>query len=166
MLRTFPLAVAFLVLALLSPSASHAYGPWEIGRAQTVAAKAWPASPCAGQRVTVIRDETFVAPANQQNTRGLAAYVAMDTNHGLLEGCTVHLTPSTDDDPWPTICTTMLHEYGHLAGHGHTPTGLMRADGLYVDPRCEDRGRPYLGMAPSRAYVRLRAAEKMFGVEH
>jgi hypothetical protein len=63
---------------------------------------------------------------------------------------------------WEPFCSLVLHETGHLAGAQHSDRGVMAPEAVFekesgtvnghrakprwtgTDPRCRDRGRPYL----------------------
>lgn len=141
--------VAMLVLLVSTP----ANAGWKIDRATAIAATVW-VNPCPGGvefRWTPLPDG--VAAADAANCR-----LWIGTRQGKIE--------------WPAWCTTIIHEYGHLAGfrdpsnqadpdHSHDPRSVMfayahpvKGSGVVngrrvvtwsgVDPRCRDRGRPYL----------------------
>lgn len=156
-LRGLILAVA--VLALARPTTSHAYGAWEVGRAKAVANAAWPDSPCAKTTTTVIEAPSGARAADGEDSGRFYAWVQWDALGALSEGCTVHLSVRLRDEPWSVVCTVMIHEYGHLAGHDHEAAGIMSAAYAQheTDPRCADRGRPFLGMRTSRAYRAVKA---------
>jgi hypothetical protein len=60
--------------------------------------------------------------------------------------CRVELNREVWDDPgwreavyaWPWLCTLVVHEYGHLAGHGHAadPGDVMHTTIERVAPEC------------------------------
>jgi hypothetical protein len=67
--------------------------------------------------------------------------------------CAVRLR--TQSLSWADICVITLHEAGHLANfrdsanvadpvHSLNPRSVMHSPMMRVDPRCRDRGRPYL----------------------
>src|ERR1044072_1905910 len=99
MLRPVPLALLFTLFALAAPAASHAYGPWEGGRAHAGAAKSCPDSPCAKSRVTVVQDAPGTALPDGTSTASLWGYVLWDAPGHLSEGCTVHVTAAVSEHP-------------------------------------------------------------------
>lgn len=72
-------------------------------RAQEIAAAAW-GNPCGG--------------AVQVEKVSLGLGVAAEAVEG---GCTVYFNTDADWN-WPDYCSVMVHEYGHLAGYGHSTT--------------------------------------------
>jgi hypothetical protein len=70
---------------------------------------------------------------------------------------------------WPWLCTLVVHEYGHLAGHGHAddPADIMHATIERVAPECDDPAPPprSRATAPARAALpvtkRLAIAERL-----
>ena len=77
--------------------------------------------------------------------------------------CNVYIDTTIGARYWEPFCTTVIHETGHVAGLGHSdnPRSVMRANSTFVeiagtakgkftsrwygvDPRCRDRGRPYM----------------------
>jgi hypothetical protein len=148
-MRRATLIGLLIVLGLSSsPSAAQA-GVWELGRAQAVAGKAW-GYPCSGRPEFVYSDKfagTYDAWVNFQ-----------DVNNVAVPECRIHLDTSMRDAPWSQVCRVVLHEYGHLAGiysHSSDPANIMY-ERPPDDPRCERRGRPFLGLAEPRT-AKLRA---------
>lgn len=147
MLRFFTaLAVGFVLLAV--PSSASA--GWKIDRATAIAAQVWK-SPCGGQ-VTL----RWAEPPAGLEWNGAWAYP---------EACVIEFNLRVHLD-WPRFCHIMIHEYGHLAGAGHStnPRSVM-ADQLHTEPRrvrtvdgwvwwpylrtdrrCAGRGVRYLGL--------------------
>lgn len=148
-------ALAALIVASLLPGA--AYAGWRTDRAQTIAATVWH-NPC---------DTSVTIRWAPQPRVGALAW-------SFPEACTIYLA-SDRPQSWPELCTSMIHEYGHLAGyrdpanptdptHSANPGSVMRATTDYqlgqvtirgrtittvavgADRRCHDRGRPYLHM--------------------
>lgn len=105
---------------------------WMIDRAKVVAANAFP-NGC----VDVVIE--FAVPADPM----VAAWT-----RPMIEPCRVWFRVEAYRY-WPVFCTTMVHEYGHLAGYGHGP-GIMSA---FLDknfwPGCRDRGRALVGLRPA-----------------
>jgi hypothetical protein len=68
---------------------------------------------------------------------------------------------------WPWLCTLVVHEYGHLAGHGHVddPNHIMHATIERIAPECEhapvaERALVSARPAKARASERLRRTER------
>lgn len=110
---------------------------WQAGRAQAIARAVWH-NPCNGA-VDLAWDVTDPA---------LEGYVSLTD-----EPCTVHLRPGYAS--WGELCTTVIHEYGHVAGfrdmtntddvyHSRNPDSVMYPVYGGPDPRCAQRGRPFL----------------------
>jgi hypothetical protein len=151
-------AIVALVAAMLNVSTAHA--GWKIDRAKAIAAKAWN-DPCDGNVVLRWADQPHGVHWGVMWTRGYDCEIGISNTRPLA---------------WEEFCTTLLHEYGHLAGfrdplnvgeewHSRNPRSVMYADNpivrdegtdehgvtrVYwhgVDRRCRDRGRPYLGLS-------------------
>ena len=58
------------------------------------------------------------------------------------EGCRVVLNSARSWN-WDMLCTTVVHEYGHLAGHGHSDDQASPMHATYA--------RPYPGCVRGRA---------------
>lgn len=147
MLRPVPLALLFILFALLTPAASHAASPagWEYGRAAAVALRVWQGQvPCT--ELSIVRDAPGATAPGGASTAGFWGYVMTAPDGRPAEPCTLHLTADAQAQAWPAICTTVLHEVGHLAGRQHTVHGLMAPVYEQPDPRCAHRGRPVLGL--------------------
>jgi hypothetical protein len=158
LLAKLPIAV-LLALAVVP---AEARAGWKIDRAQTIAATVWRYQP-----PVTLRWARLPAPAMAD-----ASTATVWLNIGPRE-----------DSEWAPFCTTMIHEYGHLAGfrdpsnvadpqHSHNPRSVMFGGAkldrhtvhvlggattttwVGMDPRCRDRGRPYLmahGLLTSRS---------------
>lgn len=146
------------LLALLT-AATPAQAGWKIDRATAIARVVWH-HPC--------EDHVTLKWGGAD----------MDGGDALAEAdpaqCTIWLVDySRYAMDWPVFCTTVIHEYGHLAGyrdplntgdpyHSHNADSVMSAFGVVnkhvvhvaggktttiwtgVDPRCARNGRPYL----------------------
>lgn len=148
------LAVTLLAFAL---GAVPAQAGWRVQRAQAIAAQVWH-HPC----------EDHVTLSWGVTPDGVVAQAFVDRCEVLF---------STEATPWVSFCTTMIHEYGHLAGyrdptniadplHSSDPHSVMAQNTvemhetvlrpgrkpLYIyrgiDRRCADNGRTYLDMTP------------------
>lgn len=138
--------IALTLLALLlAPGVAHAVIP---PGAPEVARAVWPESPCAGreqvEEVPIVLGEPSYAGA---------AFVAT---------CRVEVRA---DLPLAVACTTLVHEFGHLAGYGHPDTGptpldhraavMLPVPALW--PSCAALGAPYV-LAKDHAVGALRRA--------
>jgi hypothetical protein len=144
------LPILFLFVLITPP----AQAGWKIDRAKAIAAKVWH-DPCNGD-VTISWGYTYDAVAYAGN-------------------CAIVLDEDTTTD-FVSLCSTIIHEYGHLAGftdptntedpyHSSNPNSIMHQDTFSIidrsggyptyynmDRRCRGRGRPYLGLGPSRLH--------------
>ena len=55
-------------------------------------------------------------------------YLSSDTLGGTTGRCIVHMNRREPGWSWYKLCWTMIHEYGHIVGYGHTwkPNAIMR----------------------------------------
>lgn len=120
--RGLALTVAIVLTALGGGSSALASAATqEAHDAQTVAEGVF-GSPCSGPitvRFHPLRSDTL----------GMARWDGMwDVPPAEREGCTVLLNSRKTWD-WRKLCTTVVHEYGHLAGHHHSERkdSVMRA---------------------------------------
>ena len=84
-------------------------------RATAIAAKVWN-NPCDGN----------VALKWVDMPVGMAAYVNVWLDTGKSD-CTVNFNVNQRSN-WVEFCSTMIHEYGHVAGYRH-PVGVRMANG-------------------------------------
>lgn len=87
--------------------------------AQTVAAGYWGPPPCGQPTYEITADEArYPAPVIPGTINVAAANPA--TCHVILKPLVV---------TWDVTCIVVMHEYGHLMGHGHAPdpTNIMHA---------------------------------------
>lgn len=134
------MAMAFL------PATANA--GWKLNRAKAIAAIVWH-HPC-DDHVTVGWADLSGVPVDSVDTAAAAA-----ANVALCR-----VTFSVDRSmTWDEFCTSMIHEYGHLAGyrdplnigdpyHSHSAWSVMFANGILGslggDPRCRQLGHVYL----------------------
>jgi hypothetical protein len=66
--------------------------------------------------------------------------------------------------PWGKLCTTTIHEWGHLTSHGHSDNPLSVMFSIYhgTDARCQDYGGPYISSHRCRD-PRLTSQRKALG---
>lgn len=179
------LAVALGSLALSGSARSADSGPPAdlLANALARAARYWQATPCGG-RFSVQPDRaltesivygwaTFDVPPGSPSD--LSPPPASYTN------CVIHLngmwfgTRRQDTEEWWSFCITIVHEYGHLLGHGHTlpprPHDVMNAQPLLWGslPMCGDRpseryghvgGGELGGRSPASASIRRAARSR------
>jgi hypothetical protein len=107
----------------------------EVQRAQWIAVGHWGVDPCGGQVALVwgVLDKTLNAQSSWANP--IAAY----GNSAANSDCHITLNGLQSYD-WPMLCTVIVHEYGHLAGHQHTtdPNDVMYP--FYVKPLADCAG--------------------------
>ena len=144
LVRPFGLSL-LLVLALAAP----AQAGWRTDRALAIAQTVW--HPTCGQ--LQIRFENPVGDLASEDPAGWA----------WAGDCTVRLNATQSWQAFEPFCHTVLHEAGHAAGMGHSPNpqsvmfprrvldhGYTVRHGKRVlvwpglDPRCRERGRPFL----------------------
>lgn len=110
------LAGLLIAGALAAPATAAADSPPWLTRAIAVADAHWPASPCKGREVVIPADQAtidqFVPGAGSVATSWCRVFV----NWGLW----AHY-------PARHKCRMLEHEFGHLAGHGHSlkPASVM-----------------------------------------
>ena len=151
--------IRFIIVSVLSTAAvwalaGKAYaGPWELGRAQAVANKAW-GSPCGG-RPQIIYSEDNAGKYDAW------VYFTRIPGEAAVPECRVYLGEHMREAEWNHVCRVILHEWGHLTGileHSADPNSIM-ATIPPDDIRCSKRGRAYLGLAePRTAALRARFA--------
>jgi hypothetical protein len=156
-------AVGLCALTFAGSAGSASQGPSSdlVANALARAARYWRAVPCRGQfRVIADRSVTqdivygwATFDTTSEPERGLGAPPSTYTN------CVIHLngawfgTRRQDAQEWWAFCITVVHEYGHLLGHGHTipprPYDVMNAQPLQWGslPMCGDRPSERYGHA-------------------
>ncbi len=133
--RVAPLVI--IALAALLPPAASALAPQErwpaegaaVARALDVAAQQWGARACGGA-VDVLWEP--LAP----NVNARAAWVADRArwaDPAAYRDCEIDLSTAASWD-WPKLCTVIVHEAGHLAGHEHSEDPFDVMFGEYVLP--------------------------------
>lgn len=135
------IVAAGLTLTGLLSATPAAHAGWRTDRATAIARIVYH-HPCVDR----MQIRGGIAPAGSEDA---SAWTWVDD-------CVVWLD-RTEPLAWEPFCTTVLHEAGHLAGMGHSdrPGSVMSAFLTFghragsehwtgTDPRCRDRGRPYL----------------------
>lgn len=129
--------IALLALVALPSTASAG---WKRDRAVAIARIVWN-DPCDGNV------ELRWAPLDGVHSGMISRRCAADANG--VRSAQITLATEFVYGPAPEqfayFCTAVLHEYGHAAGveHNDNPDSIMNAQPK-LDPRCADRGRPYL----------------------
>src|SRR3954471_16098394 len=112
-----------------------AFGPTTeaMQTATQIAVAHWGGTPCGGQ-ITVTWS-TLPESYNAQSTwsvPGTDAYAHPESN----TNCSITFNPVAEFD-WPKFCTVVVHEYGHLMGHDHSPDANDVMAAYYSDPLAE-----------------------------
>jgi hypothetical protein len=122
-------AAVLATLALLAPAAPASAQDSRIPAAEAIATHTW-GPVCGGQAPTLLegRAEDYEAVYS-----GLQAHLA---GFAIPRDCVIDLTPWAHA-AWWRLCATMLHEWGHLAGrgHSHNPRSIMWPT-IHADARC------------------------------
>jgi hypothetical protein len=119
---TLPVLVALVVLAVLAPCAHAWTAPpaTDEGRLAAylpIARAAWPDSPCAGR-------ETVYLHADDAIDGWDAAEGHATGGRGSAATCEVWMRSSPATFTAARFCGLLVHEFGHLAGYGHTDDPL------------------------------------------
>lgn len=105
-----------------------------LSAARQIAVDHWAAgAPCQGSPVDVHWD-TLPSTINAQSSWSYLVNVP-----SLFVDCSVAFNVQPLGGwTWPKLCSVMVHEYGHLLGHDHEPSGIMTA--VYSGPVNECTG--------------------------
>jgi hypothetical protein len=137
--RSF-VASALSLLAIGPVAASAAVPDAERDDALEVAARRW-GPVCTEDPVVRFR-------RMESDTLGIARWQGMwDIPSEKREDCRILLNSAREWD-WPRLCTTVVHEYGHLAGREHSEDSDSAMHRQY--------SRPYRGCTGSAAARRWR----------
>jgi hypothetical protein len=125
-----------------APAARWPAGGTALRTAMGLAAERWGVSPCRG-RITVAwgrLDREINATSSWSND--LDPYLQPSRNGD----CEVTLSTAAEWD-WPKLCSVVLHELGHLAGHDHVgePDDVMYFIYLRPEPECAATPEPAPG---------------------
>ena len=114
-----------------SPKSRFAVDSPALRAAQDIARAYWGTDPCGGEiEISWQRRQRHVNAISTWSTTNAEDPYA---DPGGNSDCTIQLNPRARFD-WPKLCTVVVHEYGHLAGHDHdaAPGRLMSA--YYTTP--------------------------------
>jgi hypothetical protein len=111
------------------PAADFAPGTSPVAAAQEIAKTHWQANPCGGQvtlvwmalSASVNATSTWANPAGQ--------YDAPEQN----TSCQIAFNTALTWD-WTRFCSILVHEYGHLSGHAHSPDAADIMYAFYEHP--------------------------------
>jgi hypothetical protein len=127
------LAVAGLLAttAVAGPTAAR-YAPAApaIATAEQIARDHWATDPCGG--AVTIRWARQAPDINALSTWSSPSADPYGDPAGNSD-CTITLNPAARFD-WPKLCTVIVHEFGHLAGHDHDPRPGRLMSELYTTP--------------------------------
>jgi matrixin len=87
-----------------------------IGTAEAVAAAYWGTAACSG-------DVQIAWKVRPQRVNAVASWANRHSSYGDPEGnygCRVEFNPRATWS-WAKFCTVLVHEFGHLTGHHHSP---------------------------------------------
>jgi matrixin len=129
LLATVALALLAAAPAARADDAAFAPGTANEARARDVARAAWGAEPCDGQATIAWLDQD-----PQLNATAIWDNPIGDYADALLnQDCQIRFNPGVAFD-WPRYCSVMVHEYGHLLGHPHSPDPADVMYRLYLRP--------------------------------
>lgn len=129
--------LALLVLSACLPATAGALTPQQrwpedgpaVGRALDLAAQQWGVRACRGE-IDVLWENLGA------RTNARAAWVTDRdrwADPAAYSDCEIDLSTAASWD-WPKLCTVIVHEVGHLAGHGHSEDPFDVMFGEYVLP--------------------------------
>ena len=107
---------AALRAALTPPDQQFAIGGTAMQVAEGVAKTYWNADACGGQVTVEWTDQSQTINAVSTWKNPTDGY----NNPGQNFDCTVDFNRDLSYD-WPRFCTVLVHEFGHLTGHQHSP---------------------------------------------
>ena len=135
------LVAAALAAALAVPAtagaAQRAKAPSPLSVAAAVARSHWGAVPCSGQ-IKVLANRPPAAGVDPTSDAWVTFGTPLGANNlaapaSSYTGCTIAFahrrwpTPASMRQDWGMLCSTMIHEMGHLLGQSHdsTPGSIM-----------------------------------------
>lgn len=102
--------------AQADPATDFAAGTAGFAAADQIARDYWQATPCAGQVAVVWMPLAPSTNATSTWTNPVGQYDAPDQN----ATCQITFNAALTWD-WTRFCSILVHEYGHLVGHAHSP---------------------------------------------
>jgi hypothetical protein len=122
-------ACAGSAAAAVSPEQECAVGGADMAAAQQVAVAYWGATPCGGKVDVEWTDLASDTNAISSWTNPTSAY----GNPSQNGDCLVRFNRLLAFD-WPRFCTVLVHEFGHLDGHDHSPDPNDVMAAIYSGP--------------------------------
>jgi hypothetical protein len=120
-----------------APSVTFALGSAAMQQAERLAVAHWGVPVCGG--VVDIKWTTLDSPIN-----ATSSWLATDPNAPFADPanntqCEIDLNIAQSFD-WPKFCTVVIHEFGHLTGHEHSPdpNDIMSPYYTQPAPECTD----------------------------
>ncbi len=119
------LLAALVVVAVACSSAAADTIPQD----EQIAVQTWGYFPCHGQ--------VSVVWAPMPGVLGYSQWTDIDGDPHDFTNCTVTLSTSYTQTPQER-CSTLVHEFGHLTGHAHSPdpTNVMYPELVRIFPPC------------------------------
>ncbi|GAC1442216.1 MAG: hypothetical protein NVSMB51_22380 [Solirubrobacteraceae bacterium] len=126
-----------------------------VSTARTIAAAYWGTDACAG-------DVTLTWGSLPEQVNALSNWWNPTESYGNApqnRHCSVTLNQGVAYD-WPMLCTVIVHEFGHLAGHQHSPdpNDVMYFQYRQAIPQCSEASNPSGAPAPAPAAQQASAA--------
>jgi hypothetical protein len=159
--RLLVAALVLFAVAVAAPraSADEPFAPaarWPAGGtalhvAYDLAVEHWGFSPCHGKVAVAWAPMSADLNAQSSWTNELDPYRQPSRN----QDCDVTLSTRAEWD-WPKLCTVVIHELGHLAGHDHVddPDDVMSLTYLRPAPECAATPEPAEVAPPLAATAR------------
>ena len=139
---------AKLRAAITPPEQQFAVGGAAMQAAEVVAHAYWNADACSGQVEVSWTDQDTTINAVSTWKNPTDGY----NNPGQNFDCEVDFNRLLSYD-WPRFCTVLVHEFGHLTGHQHSPDPNDVMAAYYNRPlqQCQDTADPTAAPAPPPA---------------
>src|SRR4051812_10175608 len=136
---------AKLRAATTPPDQRFAVGGAAMQAAEGVARAYWNADACSGQVEVRWTDQSETINAISSWKNPTSGYDNPTENFD----CTVDFNRGLSYD-WPRFCTVLVHEFGHLTGHQHSPDpdDVMAAYYNHPVPQCEATPDPTAAPVP------------------